>query len=393
MFRYESKVGGLPAVSWTPLSELDSPTIEQIKNLQNHPRGFHHVAIMPDAHAGIGMPIGGVVALDGAISPNMVGSDIGCGMGAVQTSLPVKGLTRSQIVEIFERVAELVPAGVGRYHEKPHQWGEFSRYEQMVKHTEPGWMTDKNWARATASLGTLGSGNHFMELQHDGESVFLMIHTGSRGLGAVIHQHYAKLAADGNAGLAPKGLEFFDVDSHYGHCYLRDMNFALAYAEENRRIIMELFEWAFFASLPLRVSKGVRVLSRVNIHHNYAALEHHHGKQVWVHRKGATSAKPHELGIIPGSMGTPSYIVRGRGSVLSFGSCSHGAGRLLSRSKAKEQLTEEQVKRVMRDVYVHGSIPIDEAPQAYKDIEDVINKQQDLVEVVAKLYPLGVYKG
>jgi len=393
MFKYDSGPG-VPLCSWIPIETLDQATIEQVQNLRQHPAAFHHVALMPDAHAGYGMPIGGVAALKDAISPNMVGSDIGCGMSVIQTNCPASLVDNKLMHTMFSTVAAMVPAGNGVYLSTPYNWATMDEYTEVVKQNLPGWLTERNWDRVVASLGTLGGGNHFMEIQRGTDDrVYLMIHTGSRGLGAAIHSHYQKLAKAGKGVNDPPGLESLATSSLWGQEYLRDMNFALAYAHENRRIIMEQFERAFFRALSLRKCNDIRVLTRIDIHHNYAASEFHFGQNVWVHRKGATSANNTQLGVIPGSMGSPSYIVLGRADAMSFRSCSHGAGRTMSRTAAKEKITPEQMKAAMHGIFTFNSPGLDEAPQAYKEIAGVIEAQAGLLKVIMILTPMGVYKG
>lgn len=400
MYEHVSTKLRVPIKSWLPEGELfsDVTTLQQAMNLANHPRVFSHVALMPDAHVGFGMPIGGVAALIDAISPNMVGSDIGCGMVVTQTNYPAEYLTERFLADTFTKVEEGVPAGYGKYQKRRHAWAGFSEFKDNVSGREPGWLSG-SWDRAKASLGTLGGGNHFMEIQAgDDGFTYLMIHTGSRGLGAAIHKYYSKLAEDSSIfEKVPRELAFFDTSSKWGQEYIRDMMFAMAYAETNRQVIMDHFEWAFFSSIRPPRNLDITpfdVKSRVNIHHNFAAHEFHNGRNVWVHRKGATEAREEHLGIIPGSMGTPSYVVAGKGNPLSFKSCSHGAGRAMSRSAAKHDLLMYNVRKSMEGIYVHGgNLPIDEAPDAYKDITDVINNQRDLISVVRKLEPKGVYKG
>ena len=262
------------------------------------------------------------------------------------------------------------------------------------------------WELANRNLGTLGGGNHFIELQvsepigdDPGGKVWLMLHSGSRNLGYQIAKNYDKAAQELNAKwfsrLPSKELAFLPVEEVLGQSYIRDMNFALEYARENRGRMLESFQCAVMEVFP-----DVEFGRRVNIHHNYAALEKHFGKNVFVHRKGATSAKEGELGIIPGSMGTKSYIVKGKGNRDSFMSCSHGAGRTMGRMEYNKTHSVEDADKEMEGIVFHGwgtdrkgNPDISESPGAYKDIDAVIEAELDLIEPIVKLRPLGVVKG
>ena len=399
----KDNLGTLPVKSWC--DSLEEGALKQASNLASHPVLFRHVALMPDCHVGYGMPIGGVIACDNAVIPNAVGVDIGCGMGAIQTNIPADAALPELLGKILHSVKRTVPVGEGRAHGSRQAWEVLDSRDG----DRPGGVDSHCWNLAYCNLGTLGGGNHFIEIQKgDDGLVWLMIHSGSRNLGYRIAEHYHKLALELNqlwhSAIPDKQLAFLPVDSAEGQAYIRDMNFALDYARENRRRIMEVFkrELAY-------VFKDTVFTREVNIHHNYAAIENHFGKNVWVHRKGATSAKDGEIGIIPGSMGTSSYIVEGLGNAESFMSCSHGAGRRMGRSEACRQLSKEECEKAMEGIVFdgfkvakgrHGQDPskgvvydLEEAPMAYKDIEDVISAELDLVKPVVKLRPLGVVKG
>lgn len=389
----------IPIKSWCTTVEANA--MEQAINLANHPKTFGHVGLMPDCHLGYGMPIGGVVALEDAISPNMVGVDIGCGMMAIKTNLLAQGLDKAKIRAILERIKKAVPVGFRRHKEK-QLWQNFSENEAWLLNRE--WNSVKTWTIAQESLGTLGGGNHFIEIQQDDKGfVWLMIHSGSRNLGTVIAEYYHKMALELNKQqgleLPHDDLAFLPIDTDTGITYLNDMWFALDFAQENRHRIMERTKEAVD-----KLCLNVIFQGEINIHHNYAALEHHFGKDVWVHRKGATSASDGKLGIIPGSMGTPSYIVCGRGNHESFKSCSHGAGRAMGRMAASRTLDKDQCDAAMDGIVcdrwnkitrgkMKGKHDLGEAPGAYKDIDQVIEAQSDLVDVIHRLRPLGVVKG
>ena len=395
VIRRDTKV---PIMSWC--RELEQGALDQAVNVATHPRIFHHVALMPDAHQGFGMPIGGVAALDRAVCPYMVGVDIGCGMCAVRTDITAAALMEREIRDILADLRNRVPLGFD-HHAARQSWGGFkdNRSRQV---RQAGWCTEKVWDLACRSLGTLGGGNHFIEIQAGDDSlVWLMLHSGSRNLGKVIAEHYHRLAMRLNVTeRLPHGeLAFLDVEGADGQAYIRDMNFALDFARKNRRRMVEVF-----CNAVERVLPGTAFLEEINIHHNYAAPEKHFGREVWVHRKGATAAFNGQRGIIPGSMGTASYIVEGLGNRDSFCSCSHGAGRVLGRRDVCRSLGLKGCDAAMRGVVfdgwskiahgrLKGGYDFSEAPQVYKDIDAVIEAQLDLVRPVVRLRPLGVLKG
>lgn len=390
----------VPIKSWC--LNIENLAMAQASNLARHPVTYHHVALMPDCHPGYGMPIGGVIACENAVIPNAVGVDIGCGMGAVKTSIPVLEANKEKLRAVVTRIKALVPCGEGHAHASPQNWDGFS--EDIEAYADRGWYSNHVEELARKNLGTLGGGNHFIEIQAgDDEHVWLMLHSGSRHLGNVIARFYHDLALRLNeqwhAAISDKELAFLPADSAEGRAYIKDMNFALGYARENRRRIMERFMEAFSSEFQNAVFEDA-----VNIHHNYAALENHFDQNVWVHRKGATSAKQNETGIIPGSMGTSSYIVKGLGNKESFMSCSHGAGRAMGRLQASRTLTPEECDAAMDGIVFDrwqkvkkgkekGLFDLGEAPQAYKDIDAVIVSELDLIRPVVKLRPLGVVKG
>lgn len=389
--------GSVPVKSWC--DDVDPNAMEQAVNLSNHPAVFHHVALMPDCHVGYGMPIGGVIACPGAIIPNAVGVDIGCGMCAVQTSFPAEEISKGNIERLFDVLKARIPLGEGHSHHNAQKWGHFAEL--------PGWLPARTKELALLNLGSLGGGNHFLEVQEgDDGYVWLMLHSGSRNLGYRVADHHHRIAQDicsrQGVKLPSADLAYLNTESEEGQAYIREMQFALDYAKENRARMMENFKAAAKQYLP-----GVEFVEEINIHHNYAAEEEHFGETVWVHRKGATAANEGQLGIIPGSMGTPSYIVSGKGNADSYCSCSHGAGRVLGRMQASRQLSKEECDKAMEGIVFNGwnrwhgrggrkmkgLLDLSEAPQAYKNIESVIEAQLDLIEPLVKLYPLGVLKG
>ncbi len=393
--------------SWC--KDIEPDAFKQAADLAAHPVIDMHVALMADCHIGYGMPIGGVIACRDAVIPNAVGVDIGCGMGAVKTSLTIEEIGEAKDIRgILNAIKLLVPVGEGKSHTKSQGWYGFAEYEDEIAKNVPDWFNRSDLVRDRKNLGTLGGGNHFIEIQasEDG-TIWLMLHSGSRNLGYRIASYYNKLAIELNSKarveIPSKDLAFLPAASKEGLNYIRDMNFALRYAHENRAKMM-----ATVRAVMADHFAGIKFVEEINIHHNYAAYERHFGRDVWIHRKGATSARKNELGIIPGSMGAPSYIVRGLGNPESFNSCSHGAGRKMGRMQASRALTLEECDRAMQGIVFdrwgkaggfgrkkakNAMYDFGEAPQAYKDIDAVIRSQLDLIEPLVKLRPLGVIKG
>lgn len=375
------------------LTDIDSGALEQARNLANLPFIHRHVAIMPDAHVGYGMPIGGVMAALDTVIPNAVGVDIGCGMCALKTSLT--DISRDKLKEVLTGIRSLVPLGFAHH--------KHAQNANLMPRTHGYTVSDltiisQEYGSALRQLGTLGGGNHFIEIQRGSDGhIWLMVHSGSRNLGFKVANHYNRLAGELNkkwgAKVPPQWqLAFLPVDSAAGQDYLREMAYCVDFALANRQLMMERITMAL-----QMVMTPVTFEPMINIAHNYAALESHFGKEVIVHRKGATRALPGEIGIIPGSQGTPSYIVTGKGNEESFTSCSHGAGRVLGRKQAQRQLNlQREVSRLEEQGIIHAlrhTSDLEEAAGAYKDIDQVIDNQLDLIEVVVELRPLAVIKG
>jgi Uncharacterized conserved protein len=386
------KTGRVPIKYWLESSDdIEQDCLVQASNLSNLPFVFHHVALMPDTHSGYGMPIGGVLATEGVIVPNAVGVDIGCGMIAVKTS--AQEITEKQIKEIIGKAREMIPVGF-KHHEKPQEINMGQLFKNATfAGVRP--VFQQEMGSIYHQIGTLGGGNHFLEIQRGSDGhIWLMIHSGSRNFGKKVCDYYNKCAQGLNQkwfSVVPKewNLAFLPLHSEDGQLYLNEMTVATNFALMNRSLMMERL-----MSIFQDIVKNDSFESPINIHHNYAALENHFGQNVWVHRKGAIRMRQGDIGIIPGSMGTPSYIVRGLGSPESFYSASHGAGRRMSRKKANELITEEMAQEAMAGI-VFGRFngKYDECPQAYKDIDTVMENQRDLVEPLVKLTPLGVMKG
>lgn len=383
----------LPIKLW--LDEIEPKALQQTKNLANHPFAFKHIAIMPDCHVGYGMPIGGVLATKDVVIPNAVGVDIGCGMCVVKTN--IKKIQPEKIKEIFgnpndsKTIRGRIPVGFN-WHDKKQD-----KIQRVIDRSDGEYSNavKSQLGRADKQIGTLGGGNHFVDILEDEEkTMYIMIHSGSRNLGKTIADIYNKKAKKFNKDSKPEVPKHWDLaylyaDSEEGENYLKDMRFCVNFALENRLIMMEAAMECTHEAFP-----DVEFGEIKNKAHNFARKEKHFGKEVYVHRKGATSAREGEEGIIPGSQGTPSYLVVGKGNKDSFNSCSHGAGRSMSRTKAKKTLSlEKETKKLEEKGIVHairGHGSLDEAPSSYKDIDEVMENQKDLVEIKTKLIPRGV---
>lgn len=380
----------MPIKIWSTNGAIEKGALDQIENLASLPFAFHHVALMPDGHQGYGMPIGGVFAslIDGgAIIPNSVGVDIGCGMHAVKTN--INTLPQSVLKDIMGDIRKAIPVGFD--HRKDKQ--DIPELCDKIRYNVCG----PEYEKARYQLGTLGGGNHFIEIQvGDGPNIWFMIHSGSRNLGKKVCDFYNARAQKMNEkyySSIPKEWElaFFPMPDNEGADYYAEMMYCLEFARANRQKMAD-----DICSIFVDRTKCL-IVEHMDVHHNYVAIETHFGKSVYVHRKGATSAKKDEIGIIPGSQGTASYIVKGLGNPESFESCSHGSGRKMGRGEAKRSLDlAAEIKRLDDQGILHairGVEDLDEAPGSYKDIENVMANQKDLVDIVTKLTPLGVIKG
>lgn len=331
------------------------------------------------------MPIGGVLATKDVIIPNAVGVDIGCGMCAVKTD--IQDFSKKQLRDLRALIYDKVPVGF-----KHHKKKQNERYMPLGENDLE--IVGDQYEKALYQIGTLGGGNHFIEIQKD-EAGFLwiMIHSGSRNLGKTVADHYNKLAQNENKSSGNeyvKDLAYLDLNSETGQKYFHEMNYCVNFAFANRKLMLERVQESI-----LKIFKKADFGEIINIAHNYAASENHYDNDVIVHRKGATSARKGEIGIIPGSQGTSSYIVEGLGNPESFNSCSHGAGRVKGRRQAKRELDLGQQIDLMGDV-IHGIKSVDdldEAVGAYKNIDEVMQNQKDLVKILVKLKPLMVVKG
>ena len=375
-------------LSWA--SDIEPGTIEQAARTARLPFVEGHVALMPDAHVGIGSTVGSVIPTRGAVIPSCVGVDIGCGMVASETTLNAADLP-DNLDALMPLVALRVPSGVGRGHAEPVAGEAFSHLGRP--RTE---LSQKQASTAAVQFGTLGSGNHFGEVCLDErDRVWTVLHSGSRGIGnqlAVRHIEAAKgLMKQRFITLEDPDLAYLVQGEPSFEAYIADMLWAQAYAMGSRTVMAERLN----ASLFEVVGHGEHVRT-INCHHNFTQLEHHHGKDLWITRKGAIKAAVGDEGVIPGSMGTRSYVVAGKGSAASYDSCSHGAGRRMSRGQARKSLTADSLREAMTGRSWNDDNAdslVDEHPLAYKDIDQVMADQADLVTVQHTLRQVFNYKG
>lgn len=368
----------VPIKIWT--NDIEEEAIEQLKNTARLPFVFKHIAVMPDVHAGKGSTVGSVIATKNAVCPAAVGVDIGCGMSALKTDIDAN-YVQDQIKIARERIESFIPVGFNQ-HNKPISWFEYP----------------KNWSKfdldkASKQIGTLGGGNHFIEICLDKENkVWILLHSGSRNIGKVVADYHINKAKgfmkDMFISLPDPDLAYFAQSQSEFKTYVDDVLKAQEYAKHNRltmmRLILNIFGYSY-ADIDSRI---------IDCHHNYLSLENHFGENVWITRKGAVSARQGQMGIIPGSMGAKSYIVRGLGNTESFCSCSHGAGRKMSRTKARNTFTQDDLILQTQGVECRKDEDIiDEIPSAYKDIDIVMENQKDLVEIVHELKQIMCIKG
>ena len=377
----------IPIKLW--LRDIEEGTLKQARNLANFPFAFRHIALMPDSHQGYGMPIGGVLATREVIIPNAVGVDIGCGMCAVRTSLP--GIDMDDAKKIIGAVRKAVPVGF-EHHKMPQD----QNLMPEIKGNMP--VVEREYKSATRQLGTLGGGNHFIEIQKGSDgNIWIMVHSGSRNIGKQIADHYNRIAMKLNEKYkcrVPREWElaYLFITSEEGDAYINEMNYCVSFALANRMLMIRTIKGIF-----MEMFHGITFDDPVNIAHNFAVVEKHFNELVMVHRKGATQAYDGQTGIIPGSQGSKSYIIRGKGNRESFMSCSHGAGRKMGRKQAMRELDlDEEKKRLDKLGIIHsirGVKDLDEAAGAYKNIEEVMINQEDLVDILIELSPLAVVKG
>lgn len=387
----------VPIRMWTDPAAVEGAAMRQLENVSTLP-WIRGLAVMPDVHYGKGATVGSVIAMAGAVCPAAVGVDIGCGMSAVKTSLTANDLP-GDLSRLRSKIEQAIPVGRG-LHETPVDpgklhgvgkaglgdlWGRFDEVADAVKFRRE---------RAAKQMGTLGHGNHFIELCVDmSDSVWLMLHSGSRNIGKELADHHIGVAQrlPHNQDLVDRDLAVFIADTPQMVAYQHDLYWAQEYARYNRAIMMALFK-----DVVAKEFRKARVTfePEISCHHNYVSQERYEGMDLLVTRKGAISARPGEYGIIPGSMGTGSYIVKGLGNEKAFNSASHGAGRRMSRNAAKKRFSARDLEEQTRGVECRkDSGVVDEIPGAYKPIEQVIEQQRDLVRVVAQLKQVVCVKG
>lgn len=383
----------IPIKIWSQLDTVEDKAIRQLKNTAAMPFVFKHVAAMPDVHLGIGATVGSVIATKRAIMPAAVGVDIGCGMMAVKTGLDAR-VVQDKISEIRHSIERSVPVGFDQHKNKSAVGVEFAGWQSIEKLNN--YDIDLK-QKARMQMGTLGGGNHFIEVCLDTEgSVWVMLHSGSRGIGNLVARRHIDNAKDlmkkmfielpdPDLAYFAQGLPGFDD-------YIWDLNWCQEYAFQNRREMMKLVLKDL--SHAVNNKEPIERLIEVNCHHNYTEIENHYGENVFVTRKGAVRARESDFGIIPGSMGAKSFIVKGLGNAESFHSCSHGAGRRMSRTQATKQFTVADLVEQTSGVECRKDKGVlDEIPSAYKDIDVVMENQKDLVTVVAQLKQIMCVKG
>ena len=388
----EFAMNGTPVKMWANM--CDATAWQQISNLCSLPFVFRHLALMPDLHGGKGMPIGTVLATKDVVIPNAVGVDIGCGMCAVKTYIKVETIEQEVLrKQIMRGIRKQIPLGM-----EHHKEAQEEKYMPVNHDVDSMTIVKRQYVSATKQVGTLGGGNHFIELQSDDEGwLWIMIHSGSRNLGKQVCDYYSRVAMILNeryfSSVKPElNLPFLPLKTKEFNEYWSEMQYCIDFGLCNRKLIMQRIEEVISDAIP-----NVEFEPMINIAHNYAAWETRFDEACIVHRKGATSAKMGEIGIIPGSQGTSSYIVEGLGNPLSFMSCSHGAGRVMSRTEAVKSLNlAEEIQKLDEKGIVHAircQEDLEEASSAYKNIEEVIGQETDLVKIRTHLFPIAVIKG
>jgi tRNA-splicing ligase RtcB (3'-phosphate/5'-hydroxy nucleic acid ligase) len=359
--------------------------LEQLRRVASQPYVVEHVAAMPDLHVAHGIAVGTVFATDETLVPAALGGDLGCGMSAVRFDYPAAGLSPVELGRLLGTLSRLIPVGDAIHRGK----GVPVPDEVLASPLSTGALEHARERLSRKHLGTLGGGNHFIELDRDGGGdLWLLVHSGSRGLGAVIATHHLRAAEAEGFGEIP-GLR---LQSEAGQACLSDIEWALRFARANRDLLLDRAT-ALVAELTGQTPDSA---SRLDLHHNFVQHEEHFGKRLLVHRKGAIRASDGERALIPGSMATASYIVQGKGERLSFGSASHGAGRVMTRREARERIRPDRfihsMRRVVFDPHKRTTL-VEEAPAAYRDIAEVLEDESDLVQPLIRLEPIAVLKG
>jgi len=387
----------VPVRIWT--GDADANSKRQLENIASLPIIHHHVAAMPDVHLGIGATIGSVIATHKAIIPAAVGVDIGCGMVASRLSLTANQLDERALRKVFDQISRDVPVGREQHGDSRALAAAARpfarRLEAMTKKHPQLLKSVGRHSKWVNQMGTLGGGNHFIEVCLDeADRVWVMLHSGSRGIGNALATYFIALARRDMERsllqLPDRDLAYFEEGNEHFTDYVDAVSWAQEYAMQNRREMLDLVLTGLARHLPAFAIEGVAV----NCHHNYVAREHHYGADVWLTRKGAIRARAGDMGIIPGSMGTKSYIVRGKGNAESFDSCAHGAGRRMSRTAAAKQFSAADLAHQTAGVICRKDKGVvDEIPGAYKDIDAVMANQTDLVDVLHTLRQVVCVKG
>ncbi|UDL14841.1 RtcB-like RNA ligase [Microbacterium phage Gretchen] len=395
-----------PVLAWADEETIEDQALQQLRDVSQLP-GLHGLRVMPDVHFGKGATVGSVIAMEQALAPAAVGVDIGCGVNAVKTSLHLEDLDAADLKALRSRFESVVPVGFAAHSpqrdsrdELPH-WVADDSFSVMYGFKDLHAPVSDMASRALASLGTLGGGNHFIELTTDDDNaIWITLHSGSRGIGNQLAQHHMEVARElpENQDLPDhlRELSLFYKGSREMEAYLHDLRWAQAYAMHSRTIMMELVKRELEKHVAIHHGFDRRVTfgQEINCHHNYVSTEVIDGREMIVTRKGAISARSGELALIPGSMATGSYIVRGLGNPESFYSASHGAGRKMSRNAAKKRYTAADVARTMQGIEARTDEGVvDEISLAYKDLDSVISAQRDLVQPVARLQTILCVKG
>src|SRR5687767_3241685 len=395
--RQEIREGRVPVEVYT--AEVEAAARQQLVNVSKLPIVHHHVAAMPDVHLGIGATVGSVIPTLRAIIPAAVGVDIGCGMIAARLSLSGNQIDEKTLKKVFDQISRDVPVGFNQHDERDARDAAARPFAKKLKHIKekhPGIEKrvgkNSSWVR---QMGSLGGGNHFIELCVDeAQQAWVMLHSGSRGIGNAIGGYFIELAKKDleKAGIQvpDRNLSYFSEGAQHFDDYVEAVGWAQDYAAANRAEMMELVLDALRRHLPPFEVTG----AAVNCHHNYVERERHYGEDVWLTRKGAIRARAGDLGIIPGSLGARSYIVRGKGSAESFHSCAHGAGRKMSRNAAQKAFSTRDLEAQTAGVICRKDKGVlDEIPGAYKNIDEVMANQSDLVDVVHTLKQVLCVKG
>lgn len=379
----ESPPGAVPILAWA--RAVPAGAVKQLQHIAHQPYTVEHVAVMPDVHMAEGVAVGTVFATEHVIVPGALGGDLGCGVSAVRFEFPAASLGAAELTRLLAAFARVIPVGDAVHWGRDVSLPPGLEAERLSTHR-----LQREWERlAPRHLGTLGGGNHFLELDRDaGGDLWLLLHTGSRGVGAAIAAHHLRVAQAHGVGTLP-GLR---TDTPEGAACLADTELACRFARANREVLLQRGVDVLAEALGQEPEPG----SKVDVHHNHVSAEAHFGRTLLVHRKGAVGLASGQRGLIPGSMGTASYLVAGKGEPRAFGSCSHGAGRVMTRKEARARIRPAALEHAMRRVvFDTGRVAalVEEAPAAYRDIAEVLEDEEDLVTPLLRLTPIAVLKG